>query len=163
LCDHCNLQGDQRGRKGGMKDGSNIFKIVKMIMERNFAPVIVFSFSKKECEAYALQMAKLDFNTNEEKKLVDEVFNNAMMVLSKEDRTLPQVENVLPLLKRGIGIHHGGLLPILKAVFRIRLDPHLLAALLDPDQYLEGGSGSRSNESDKNKNFIISFVLLSKQ
>jgi ATP-dependent RNA helicase DOB1 len=100
-----------------MKDGSNIFKIVKMIMERNFAPVIVFSFSKKECEAYALQMAKLDFNTNEEKKLVDEVFNNAMMVLSKEDRTLPQVENVLPLLKRGIGIHHGGLLPILKAVF----------------------------------------------
>ena len=66
------------------------------------------SFSKKECEAYALQMAKLDFNTPEEKKLVDEVFENAMMVLSEEDRGLPQVENVLPLLRRGIGIHHGG-------------------------------------------------------
>ena len=49
-------KGDQRGRKGGMKEGSNAFKIVKMIMERNFAPVIVFSFSKKECEAYALQV-----------------------------------------------------------------------------------------------------------
>ena len=46
-----------------MREGSNCFKIVKMIMERQFAPVIVFSFSKKECEAYALQMAKLDFNT----------------------------------------------------------------------------------------------------
>ena len=56
-------KGDQRGRKGGMKEGSSCFKIVKMIMERQFAPVIVFSFSKKECEAYALQMAKLDFNT----------------------------------------------------------------------------------------------------
>ena len=43
--------------------GGDCFKIVKMIMERNFAPVIVFSFSKKECEAYALQMSKLDFNT----------------------------------------------------------------------------------------------------
>lgn len=42
---------------------SNTFKIVKMIMERKFQPVIVFSFSKKECEAYALQMSKLDFNT----------------------------------------------------------------------------------------------------
>ena len=42
---------------------SNCFKIVKMIMERNFQPVIIFSFSKKECEAYALQMSKLDFNT----------------------------------------------------------------------------------------------------
>ena len=80
-------------KKGGMKsDGaSSCFNIVKMIMERNFAPVIVFSFSKKECEAYALAMSKLDFNTPEEKKLVDEVFQNAMMVLNEEDRALPQV------------------------------------------------------------------------
>jgi len=42
---------------------SSCFKIVKMIMERNYAPVIVFSFSKKDCEAYASQMARLDFNT----------------------------------------------------------------------------------------------------
>ena len=34
-----------------------------MILERKFAPVIVFSFSKKDCEAYAMQMTKLDFNT----------------------------------------------------------------------------------------------------
>ena len=98
------------GRKGGkgkkMDNGSSCFKIVKMIMERNFAPVIVFSFSKKECEAYALQMSKLDFNTPEEKKLVGEVFQNAMMVLSEEDRALPQVENVLPLLKRGIVVRY---------------------------------------------------------
>ncbi len=61
-------KGDKQfGRRGGLKnsEGSNCFKIVKMIMERQFAPVIVFSFSKKECEAYALQMAKLDFNTRE--------------------------------------------------------------------------------------------------
>ncbi|KAL5282204.1 SKIV2L2 family protein [Megaselia abdita] len=116
-------KGDQKGRKGGIKNKdasqTNIFKIVKMIMERNFAPVIIFSFSKKDCEIYAMQMAKLDFNTNEEKKLVDEVFNNALDVLSEEDRNLPQVENVLPLLKRGIGIHHGGLLPILKEIIEI--------------------------------------------
>jgi ATP-dependent RNA helicase DOB1 len=40
--------------------------------------------------------------------LVEEVFHNAIDVLSKEDQKLPQVENLLPLLKRGIGIHHGG-------------------------------------------------------
>jgi len=131
-------KGDQRGRKGGMKDGSNAFKIVKMIMERNFAPVIVFSFSKKECEAYALQMAKLDFNTNDEKKLVDDVFNNAMMVLSPEDRLLPQVENVLPLLKRGIGIHHGGLLPILKETIEILFGEGLIKALFATETFAMG-------------------------
>ena len=131
-------KGDQRGRKGGMKEGSNCFKIVKMIMERNFAPVIIFSFSKKECEAYALQMAKLDFNTPEEKKLVNEVFENAMMVLSEEDRGLPQVENVLPLLRRGIGIHHGGLLPILKETIEIMFGEGLLKALFATETFAMG-------------------------
>lgn len=38
-------------------------KIIKMAMEHDLVPVIVFSFSKKDCETYALQMSKLDFNT----------------------------------------------------------------------------------------------------
>ena len=70
---------------------SNCFKLVKMIMERNFQPVIVFSFSKKDCEAYAMQMSKLDFNTDEEKDSVQEVFNNAIDTLSDDDKKLPQV------------------------------------------------------------------------
>ncbi|XP_018803538.1 PREDICTED: superkiller viralicidic activity 2-like 2 [Bactrocera latifrons] len=135
-------KGDQRGRKSGIRGvdsgQSNIFKIVKMIMERNFAPVIIFSFSKKDCEVYAMQMAKLDFNTAEEKKLVDEVFNNAMDVLSEEDRQLPQVENVLPLLKRGIGIHHGGLLPILKEIIEILFGEGLLKALFATETFAMG-------------------------
>ena len=36
-----------------------------MVMERQLQPVIVFSFSRRDCEAYALQMSKLDFNTSE--------------------------------------------------------------------------------------------------
>ncbi|XP_055713535.1 exosome RNA helicase MTR4 [Phlebotomus papatasi] len=135
-------KGDQKGRKGGVKansaGGTNIFKIVKMIMERNFAPVIIFSFSKKDCEVYALQMAKLDLNTAEEKRLVDEVFNNAMDVLSDEDRKLPQVENVLPLLRRGIGIHHGGLLPILKETIEILFGEGLLKALFATETFAMG-------------------------
>lgn len=133
-------KGDQRGRRGGLRGGnqSNIFNIVKMIMERNFAPVIIFSFSKKDCEAYAMQMAKLDFNTIEEKRLVDEVFNNAMDVLSDEDRKLPQVENVVPLLRRGIGIHHGGLLPILKESIEILFGLGLIKALFATETFAMG-------------------------
>ncbi|XP_063818264.1 exosome RNA helicase MTR4 [Pseudophryne corroboree] len=131
-------KGDQKGRKGGTKGPSNVFKIVKMIMERNFQPVIIFSFSKKECEAYALQMSKLDFNSDEEKKMVEEVFNNAIDCLSDEDKKLPQVEHVLPLLKRGIGIHHGGLLPILKETIEILFSEGLLKALFATETFAMG-------------------------
>ncbi|KAF5303471.1 hypothetical protein FQA39_LY09934 [Lamprigera yunnana] len=135
-------KGDQRGLRGGVagKDPSqtNIFKIVKMIMDRNFAPVIVFSFSKKDCECYAMQMSKLDFNTTAEKQLVDEVFSNAMDVLSDEDRHLPQVDNLLPLLRRGIGIHHGGLLPILKETIEILFGEGLIKALFATETFAMG-------------------------
>ncbi|XP_061732578.1 exosome RNA helicase MTR4 [Nerophis ophidion] len=129
---------DPKGRKGGTKGPSSVFKIVKMIMERNFQPVIIFSFSKKECEAYALQVAKLDFNNDEEKRLVEEVFNNAIDCLSDEDKKLPQVEHVLPLLKRGIGIHHGGLLPILKETIEILFSEGLLKALFATETFAMG-------------------------
>ncbi|XP_030761641.1 exosome RNA helicase MTR4 [Sitophilus oryzae] len=136
-------KGDQKGRKGGYAGKpdpttTDIFKVVKMIMERNFAPVIVFSFSKKDCETYATMMTKLDFNTAAEKQLVDEVFNNAMDVLSEDDRHLPQVENILPLLRRGIGIHHGGLLPILKETIEILFGEGLIKALFATETFAMG-------------------------
>ncbi|CAH1772734.1 unnamed protein product [Owenia fusiformis] len=131
----------QWGKKGGQKGGKgepDVFKIVKLIMERQLAPVIVFSFSKKDCEAYAMQMAKLEFNTAEEKSLVEEVFNNAIDALSDEDKKLPQVENVLPLLKKGIGIHHGGLLPILKETIEILFSEGLIKALFATETFAMG-------------------------
>lgn len=53
-------------RKQKMQESrTNCFNVVKMLMERHMAPIIAFSFSKKECEVYAIQMAKLDFSTRE--------------------------------------------------------------------------------------------------
>ncbi len=39
---------------------------------------------------------------------------------------MPQVEHVLPLLKRGIGIHHSGLLPLLKETTEILFQEGLI-------------------------------------
>ena len=48
-------------KKGGQKGPTDIYKIVKMIMVKNYNPVIVFAFSKRETESLALSMAKLEF------------------------------------------------------------------------------------------------------
>ena len=65
-----------------------------------------------------------------EKELVQEVFNNAIDTLSDEDKKLPQVEHVLPLLKKGIGIHHGGLLPLLKETIEILFSEGLIKVVI---------------------------------
>jgi ATP-dependent RNA helicase DOB1 len=56
--------GGGRGQKrGGKGEDSPCHRVIKMAMEHDLAPVICFSFSKKDCEIYALQLSKLDFNT----------------------------------------------------------------------------------------------------
>lgn len=107
-------------------------------MMKNYHPVIVFSFSKKECEANALQMSKLDFNDSSEKDMVQSVFENAIHSLNEQDRKLPQIEHILPLLKRGIGIHHSGLLPILKEVIEILFQEGLLKVLFATETFSIG-------------------------
>ena len=92
------------------------------------AQVIIFSFSKKECEALALQMQALELNNADEAALVDGVFWNAVDCLSEADRRLPQIGAILPMLKRGVGVHHSGLLPILKEVIEILFQEGLLKA-----------------------------------
>jgi len=108
---------------------SSLHRIVKLVMERGLNPVIIFSFSKKDCERYALQLHRQDYNDPVEKDLITQVYTNAIAGLSEDDRKLPQVEALLPLLKRGIGIHHGGLLTILKEIVEILFSEGLIKVL----------------------------------
>lgn len=117
---------------------NNIFKLIKMIMDKGLAPAIVFSFSKRECESLALQLSKIDMCDDMEKRLVTEVFQAAVDSLSDEDKKLPQVEHILPLLKRGIGIHHSGLLPILKEVVEILFQESLVKVLFSTETFSMG-------------------------
>jgi ATP-dependent RNA helicase DOB1 len=109
-----------------------------MIMTKGYNPTIVFSFSKRDCEGNALLMAKLEFNSTEEQEMVTKIFNNAVSGLSEDDRTLPQVEHLLPLLRRGVGIHHGGLLPILKELIEILFQENLIKVLFATETFSIG-------------------------
>ncbi|KAJ3935421.1 MAG: rRNA-processing arch domain-containing protein [Lentinula lateritia] len=133
-----------KGRKGKSKKGgekkavSDISRIIKMIMVKNYNPVIVFSFSKRECEANALLMSKFEFNSTDEQDLVTNIFTNAIENLSPDDRNLPQIAQLLPLLRRGIGVHHSGLLPILKEVIEILFQEGLIKVLFATETFSIG-------------------------
>jgi ATP-dependent RNA helicase DOB1 len=126
------VAGGQKKKGGPFAD---LFRIVSLIMERNLNPVIIFSFSKKDCEKYALALHDEDYTDDVEKDLIGQVYKNAMESLAADDRQLPQVEALLPLLQRGIGIHHGGLLPILKEVVEILFSEGLIKALFATETF----------------------------
>ncbi|KAL6940184.1 ATP-dependent RNA helicase mtr4 [Hanseniaspora vineae] len=141
--DPASSKGSKNGKsyKGGNSKGSSksdIYKIVKMIWMKKYNPVIVFSFSKRDCEDLALKMSKLDFNTEEERDALTKIFNNAIELLPEQDRELPQIKHILPLLRRGIGIHHSGLLPILKEVIEILFQEGFLKVLFATETFSIG-------------------------
>ncbi|KAM1195939.1 hypothetical protein ACFX13_022883 [Malus domestica] len=136
---HRNNKASGRLAKGGTASGgSDIFKIVKMIMERKFQPVIIFSFSRRECEQHAMSMSKLDFNSQDEKDAVEQVFRNAILCLNEEDRELPAIELMLPLLQRGIAVHHSGLLPVIKELVELLFQEGLVKALFATETFAMG-------------------------
>ncbi|KAJ5907826.1 hypothetical protein N7495_000508 [Penicillium taxi] len=124
--------------KGGQKGTSDIQKLVKLMITKNHDPLIVFSFSKRDCEKHAVELRGMSFNDDSEKEQVSKVFDHALEMLSPEDRKLPQVGNILPLLRRGIGVHHSGLLPILKEIIEILFQEHLIKVLFATETFSIG-------------------------
>ncbi|KAK4040320.1 rRNA-processing arch domain-containing protein [Parachaetomium inaequale] len=131
---------NKKTNKGGNApdEKSDIAKVIRMIMKKSFQPVIVFNFAKRECEQMALATSSMKFNAQDEEAMVDSVFNNALTQLSDEDKNLPQISNILPLLRKGIGVHHSGLLPILKETIEILFQEGLIKVLFATETFSIG-------------------------
>ena len=70
--------------------------------------------------------------------MIRNIYSNALNSLSENDRNLPQVQEILPLLLRGIGIHHAGLLNILKEVIEILFGEGLVKVLFATETFAMG-------------------------
>ncbi|PKU61642.1 DEAD-box ATP-dependent RNA helicase ISE2, chloroplastic [Dendrobium catenatum] len=130
----------RRIAKRGTASARDIFNILKIIMRRKLQPVIIFSFSRWGCERLATSIAKskLDFNSDEEKDVVEHVFKNAILCLSEKDRNLPAIRLMLPPFQRGIAVHHSGLLPIIKELVELLFQEGLIKALFATETFAMG-------------------------
>ena len=55
--------------------------------------------------------------------------------LKQEDRDLPQIRRMRELLSRGLAVHHGGLLPIVKEVVEILFAKTLVKVLFATETF----------------------------
>lgn len=117
---------------------NDIKKIISLISKNDLNPVIVFAFSKVDCEKLGIALSKMDFTIKEEKKKIEFIYNSAIKTLSDEDQQLPQIQMMLPLLLVGVGIHHGGLLPIVKESVELLFQEGLLKVLFSTETFSMG-------------------------
>lgn len=105
---------------GGAGFDKNIWvNLVNHLKKSDLLPVVVFTFSKKRCEENAGTLGSQDLCVATEKSEIHVTIERALTRLKGSDKKLPQIARMRDLLSRGIGVHHGGLLPIVKGEQRI--------------------------------------------
>jgi antiviral helicase SKI2 len=106
--------------------------------EVGLLPVVVFSFSKKRCEELADFFKGQDFLTQKEKSTVHSLFSNVLDRLNPVDADLPQILRLKDMLLRGFGVHHGGLLPILKETVELLFTDSIVKVLFATETFAMG-------------------------
>ncbi|KAH9004181.1 antiviral helicase [Lactarius hatsudake] len=93
--------------------------LIGLLRKKALLPVVVFTFSKKKCEQNAGTLTNVDLSSAAERSEIHITIEKAVTRLKGSDKKLPQIGRMRDLLSRGIGVHHGGLLPLVKEVVEI--------------------------------------------
>ncbi|TFY63324.1 hypothetical protein EVJ58_g3329 [Rhodofomes roseus] len=108
------------------------------LRKKSLLPVVVFTLSKKRCEENASTLTNADLCTAVEKSEIHVALEKAFSRLKGSDKKLPQIRRMRELLSRGIGVHHGGLLPIVKEVVEILFARGLVKILFATETFAMG-------------------------
>ena len=85
-----------------------------------------------------LQKSGINLTTEEEKKTIEEIFICAILTLSEEDQNIPQIRSMLNILKLGIGIHHGGMIPLIRECIELIFQSGLIKILFSTETFSMG-------------------------
>lgn len=126
------------GRTTAAQDRNVWVHLVQHLKKQNLLPACIFVFSKKRCEENADALSNLDFCTAAEKSAIHMIIERSLARLKPEDRILPQIRRLRELLARGIAVHHGGLLPIVKEMVEILFAKTLVKVLFATETFAMG-------------------------
>ncbi|KAI2632903.1 DSHCT domain-containing protein [Xylaria nigripes] len=130
------------GRPGGFtsvaQDKNLWVHLVQFLKKQSLLPACIFVFSKKRCEENADALSNQDFCTAQEKSHIHMIIQKSIARLRPEDRVLPQIVRMRELLGRGIAVHHGGLLPIVKEIVEILFAQTLVKVLFATETFAMG-------------------------
>ena len=114
-------------------------ELVKHLQENNLLPAINFIYSRKEVEKLANSMQCRLLSTEESQKAEKE----AQSIVRKlpngsEFIKMPQFQQLVRLVERGIGIHHSGMLPILRETVELLFDKGYIKLLFATETFAVG-------------------------
>ncbi|XP_037007231.2 SKI2 subunit of superkiller complex protein [Artibeus jamaicensis] len=123
---------------GPAQDRGVYLSLLASLRRRAQLPVVVFTFSRGRCDEQAAGLTSLDLTTSSEKSEIHLFLQRCLARLRGSDRQLPQVLHMSELLHRGLGVHHSGILPILKEIVEMLFSRGLVKVLFATETFAMG-------------------------
>ena len=130
--------GGGRAARLGSRSSPELGRLLRLLVHKDLTPAIVFSFSRRECEGAAMGAKGLNALPDAHRATVREVFEAAIATLSSDDQQIRQVGMLLPMLERGVAVHHSGMLPVLREVVEILFQEGLVKLLFATETFSMG-------------------------
>ncbi|ETN66955.1 antiviral helicase SKI2 [Anopheles darlingi] len=112
--------------------------LIHHLKSQDKLPVVAFTLSRNRCDSNADALLSCDLTTAREKYAINSFFQQCLHRLIPPDRALPQVRQMQSCLERGIGIHHSGILPILKEIVEMLFARGLVKILFATETFAMG-------------------------
>ncbi|XP_038624275.1 helicase SKI2W [Tachyglossus aculeatus] len=123
---------------GPGQDRAVYLALLASLRARSQLPVVVFTFSRGRCDEQASGLGTVDLTTAAEKSDIHLFLQRCLARLRGSDRRLPQVLHMSELLHRGLGVHHSGILPILKEIVEMLFSRGLVKVLFATETFAMG-------------------------
>ena len=95
---------------------------VHYIINNKLYPATLFIFNIRKISEYSsllLEKGNLNELPSSEKSRINNFFEKVINTIPKQEQNIKQIKYIKNLLQYGIGVHHSGLLPILKEIIEI--------------------------------------------
>ncbi|KFM66524.1 Helicase SKI2W, partial [Stegodyphus mimosarum] len=112
--------------------------LLEHLQKNDLLPAVCFTFSRKKCNEHAEMLTSQNLVTKEERNRIHKFFHQSITQLKKEDQQLPQIKLMEEQLERGFGVHHSGILPILKEIVELLFQDGLVKVLFATETFAMG-------------------------
>ncbi|XP_037294203.1 helicase SKI2W-like [Manduca sexta] len=108
------------------------------LKQKDKLPVVAFTLSRNRCDQNAQNLVSVDLTTAKEKGHIRSFFQRCLQRLKEPDRRLPQVIRLQRVLENGIGVHHSGILPLLKEIVEMLFQSGYVKILFATETFAMG-------------------------
>lgn len=134
-----NMLPEQVGRRRDQAALREVAQTLQKLIQNNkeLRPLIVFSFSKDFCR----QLAEMVYTQSErllskaEHQFLEARINQVLSGVQRDVLSLPQIQEVKAYWLAGIGLHHGGLVPLVREATEMLAQEGLLVAIFATETF----------------------------